>query len=147
MKVILKKRVANLGHEWDIVNVKDGYARNFLLPQKLASMATPKLIAQAAKNAEERVKKMEEMVSDAKEIAKKLEGAALTFKKKARGEKLYGSITEKDIVDAIKKEYKLELDKESVSMKEHLKTLGDHKVKLKFTEGVTVQIAIKIVAE
>jgi len=147
MKVILKTRVPNLGYEWDLVTVKDGYARNFLLPKKLADVATPKLIKVAEKRMEERVKKMDELTANAKETAEKLGKVGLSFKKKARGEKLYGSIAEKDIVEALKKEHKLEVDKEAVKMKENLKEVGDHKVTIHLAEGVEVEIKVKIEAE
>ena len=147
MKVILKKRIANLGQEWDLVTVKDGYARNYLLPQKLAVVATPALIKDAAKRAEQRVKNMEELAANAKESAEKLAEVTLNFKKKARGEKLYGSITEKDIVEALKKEAKIDLDKDIIRMGEHLKTIGEHKVKLHLAEGIEAEISVKIEAE
>ena len=147
MKVILKTRIANLGHEWDLVNVKDGYARNFLLPKKLAEVATPKMIALAEKRMEDRVKKMEELKANAKETAEKLAKIELNFKKKAKGDKLYGSISEKDIQEALKKDHKLEITKETIQMKEHLKDVGEHKVTLHLTEGVEVTIKVNIEAE
>jgi len=147
MKVILKKRIPNLGHEYDVITVKDGYARNYLLPHKLAAVATPALIKNAEKKAEDRVKKMGEIITAAKESAEKLNKISIKFKKKAKGEKLYGSISEKDIIEAIKKEGKMELDKDVVKMNEHLKTVGDHKVKLHLADGVEVEISVKIEAE
>jgi large subunit ribosomal protein L9 len=147
MKVILKTRIPNLGFEWDIVNVKDGYARNYLLPKKLADLATPKLIKLAEKRMEERVKQMEELVLSAKETAEKLGKIELLFTKKARGTKLYGSISEKDIVESLKKEHKLEIDKDSVRLKESLKELGDHKVSIHLAEGVEASIKVTIEAE
>ncbi|MBU0706364.1 50S ribosomal protein L9 [Patescibacteria group bacterium] len=147
MKVILKTRVPNLGHEWDIVTVKDGYARNYLLPKKLADVATPKLIELAQKRMEERVKKMEELVATAKETAEKLAKIELIFKKKARGGKLYGSISEKDIQAALKKEHKLEVDKGAINMKEHIKELGEHKATIHLAEGVDASIKISIEEE
>lgn len=147
MKVILKKRVANLGHEWDIVIVKDGYARNYLLPQKLADIATPKRVEIAEKRMEERVKKMDELVASAKETAEKLAKIELTFKKKARGTKLYGSIAEKDIHEALKKEHKLDVSKDAIRMKEHLKEIGEHKVTIHLAEGVEAKIKVSIEEE
>jgi len=147
MKVILKKKVTNLGHEWDLVSVKDGYARNYLLPQKLAVVATPARIADAAKRAEDRIKQMDEVSASAKESAEKLKGISLNFKKKARGEKLYGSIAEKDIVDALKSDHKIEVDKDVIKIDEPLKTLGEHKITLHLAEGVEVKITIIIEAE
>jgi large subunit ribosomal protein L9 len=147
MKVILKKRVPNLGHEWDVVTVKDGYARNFLLPQQLAVVATPALIKNAEKRAGERMKQMEELVASAKESAEKLADVTLNFRKKAKDGKLYGSIAEKDIVESLKKNHKMDFDKDVVQMSEHLKTIGDHKVKLHLAEGVEVEISVKVEAE
>lgn len=147
MKVILKTRVPNLGYEWDVISVKDGYARNFLLPKKLADIATPKLLKIAEKRMEERVKKMEELVSKAKETAERLAKIELVFKKKVRGKKLYGSINEKDIQDALKKEHKLDIEKEAIHLEDHLKELGSYKVSIHLTEGVKVSIKVCIEAE
>ena len=147
MKVILKTRVPNLGYEWDMVTVKDGYARNFLLPGKLADIATPKLIKVAEKKMEERVRQMKELIANAKETAEKLAKVEISFKKKARGNKLYGSISEKDIAEALKKEHKLEIDKDAIKMKDHLKEVGDHKVTIHLAEGVEVNIKVRIEAE
>ncbi len=147
MKVVLKTRVPNLGYEWDVVTVKDGYARNYLLPQKMADVATPKLIAMAEKRMEERTKRMEELAANAKETAEKLAKVELIFKKKARGSKLYGSVAEKDVAEALAKDHKLEIDKDAVRMNEHLKELGDHKVMIHLTEGVDAEITVKIEEE
>ncbi len=147
MKVILKKRVPNLGHEWDVVTVKKGYARNFLLPQALASIVTPTSLKTAEKQMVERVRKADEVKAKAQEMMKKLAEVSLTFKMKAKGKKLYGSITEKDIAEAILKEAKIEINKEMVHMTEHLKAVGDHKVKIHLAEGVEATVGVKVEAE
>ncbi len=147
MKVILKTRIPNLGYEWDVVTVKDGYARNYLLPEGLASVATPALIKRAEKMAEERIKKMEEIISNAKKTAEKIAKITLSFKKKVKGKKLYGSVSEKDIVEALKKEHKLDLDKDTIQIKEHLKELGKHDVKIHLAEGVDAKVSVEIEAE
>ena len=147
MKVILKKRIPNLGHEWDMVTVKSGYGRNYLLPQNLADLATPALIKKAEMNSKERVQKMEETMANAKQMIEKLSKITLHFKMKAKGKKLYGSVTEKDIVDSLLKDHKIELSKEMIKMKEHLKTLGDHKVKIHLAEGVEATVGVKVEAE
>ena len=147
MKVILKTRVPNLGLECDIITVKDGYARNFLLPKKLADKATPALIKKAEKVIEERTKKLEEVIKNAKEIAEKLSNVGLIFKTKAKEDKLYGSISEKDIADEITKQEKIEVTKEMVNLKAPIKKVGEYKVKLTLTEGVTTEIGVKVEAE
>jgi large subunit ribosomal protein L9 len=144
MKVILKKRIPKLGEEWDVITVKAGYAQNFLLPQKLADPATPDLIKKAEKVQANRIKKVEEIVKDAKEIAKKLKNVELSFKKKAKNEKLYGSISEKDIIETLKKEKKVEIEKDMIKIKEPIKTIGEHKVSLVLAEGVEVKIKINV---
>ncbi|MBU0727800.1 50S ribosomal protein L9, partial [Patescibacteria group bacterium] len=83
----------------------------------------------------------------AKEMAEKLSNVGLVFKKKAKEGKLYGSITEKDIVDSLKKDEKVEISKDMVKIKSPIKTIGEHKVKLELTEGVTVTIGVKVEAE
>jgi len=147
MKVILKKRIPKLGEEWDVITVKAGYAQNFLLPQKLADPATPDLIKKAEKVQANRIKKVEEIVKDAKEIAKKLKNVELSFKKKAKNEKLYGSISEKDIIETLKKEKKVEIEKDMIKIKEPIKTIGEHKVSLVLAEGVEVKIKINVEEE
>lgn len=111
MQLILTKNVPKLGHEYDIINVKAGFARNFLLPQRKAIIATPGEIARTEQMRADRLKKLEEVLANAKELADKLKKVTLTFKKKVRGEKLYGSIGPKDIVDALAESEKVEVKK------------------------------------
>ena len=147
MQVVLVKRVPKLGNEYDVVNVKPGYARNFLFPRKLAVPAAEHELKRAEAMKAKVVQKIEAMVENAKEISEKIKDAVLTFKKKARGEKLYGSIKEKDIADALKKQEKVEVKKEMVKIDEPLKTLGEHKVKLQLTEDIEMKIKVVIEAE
>jgi len=147
MKVILIKKVPKLGDEWDVVTVKDGYARNYLLPKRFADPATPALVKKAEKIQAERVKRLEEIIKNAKETAEKLKDVEISFRKKARGEKLYGSITEKDIIEALEKEAKVEISKDMIKSKESIKTLGEHKVPLVLAEGVEVKIKVKVEKE
>lgn len=147
MKVILKTRVPNLGLEWDVVSVKDGYARNFLLPRRLADIATPALIEASQKKVAERMKKMEELVAHAKETAQKITKLQLKFVMKTKGKKLYGSITEKDIQEMLASEHKLEISKDAIHMKGHLKELGEHKVTIHLTEGVEATLKVLVEEE
>lgn len=147
MKVILNERVAHLGYQWDIAEVKPGYARNYLFPKGLASLATPALMKKAEVFIQDRVKKLEEAKANAKETVQKLAEITLVFKRKAKGKKLFGSVTEKDIVDVLLKDHKLELTKDMVKMDEHLKAVGDHKVKIHLVEGVDATVNVKVEAE
>ena len=147
MKVVLTTRVANLGHPWDVKEVKKGYAMNFLFPRQLAVPASPQMLKRAEKLQADRVKKMEEMKENAAEMAKKMKGLTLNFKQKAQGDKLYGSIAEKDIVEAMLTQHKMELDKAMVKMSEHIKTVGEHSVKLHLAEGTDVEVKVVVEAE
>jgi len=147
MQVVLTKRVSKLGNEYDVVNVKPGYARNFLFPQKLAIPASVHEIRRAETLKAKIVEKVETFLENAKEIAEKLKNVTLAFKKKARAEKLYGSIKDKDIVDALKEQAKVEIKKEMVTLDEPLKALGEHTVKLQLAEDVKTEVKVTIEAE
>lgn len=147
MQVVLKKRVPKLGNENDVVNVKIGYARNFLFPQALAIPATKQALVDTKTLKAKMVQKMEAMLENAKEIADKIKELTITFKEKARDEKLYGSIKEADIVNALTDQHKIELKKEMVKMSEHLKTLGEHKVKIELTDQISTTLKVVIEAE
>lgn len=147
MQVVLKKRVPKLGNEHDVVNVKPGFARNFLFTHKLAVPASDHEIKSAEILKAKMVAKLEAMLENAKEIAEKLKNVVLTFKKKSRGEKLYGSIKEKDVADAVLEQAKVEIKKEMVKFKDQIKTLGEHKVNLQLTEDVGVTIKVVVEAE
>ncbi len=147
MQVVLKKRIPKLGEEYDVVKVKPGYARNFLFPQKIALPATDAEIRRAEALKAQRVEKLESLLENAKEIAEKLKKVTLMFKKKARGDKLYGSIKEKDIVDALREQAKVELKKEMVKMDDHLKAIGEHTVTLQLAEDMEAKVKVMIEAE
>ena len=147
MQVVLTDRVPKLGNKYDVVNVKSGYARNFLFPKSLAIPASSHEMKLAEDMKSKMVQKVEAMFENAKEIAEKLKGKVLTFKRKARGEKLYGSLKEKDVADALAEQEKVEIKKEMVEIKEPIKTLGEHSVKLKLTEDVAVDIKVSIEEE
>ncbi len=146
MKVILTTRVQHLGQPWELKEVKNGYARNFLFPRSLAIPATKQSIERAKKLQEQRVKHVEEMKANAAEMSKKLSEVKLSFKRKARGSKLYGSIAEKDICDALAQGHKMEIGKEMVRM-EHIKTMGSHSVVIHLAEGVEVKLPVTVEAE
>ena len=147
MQVVLIKRVPKLGSEHEVVEVKPGYAQNFLFPQKMAVPATKAELRRAQILNAKRLKKLEEVIAHAKEVAEKLRDLNIVFKKKVRGDKLYGSISEKDIVAAIEEQAKVELKKDMVVMKEHLKSLGTFKVNVVLAEGVEVPVKVMIEKE
>ena len=149
MKVVLLDNVKKIGMKGDVANVADGFALNFLFPQKLAEKAT----GQATKRAEavraERIAHKKEIMEDAKKYAEKVAKTTLLFKRKVAedGEKLFGGVSEKDIVEALEKEAKISIDKKQVKLAHHLKILGGHEVDIHLAEDMNVKISVQIEAE
>jgi large subunit ribosomal protein L9 len=147
MKVLLIKDVYKLGRAGDIKKVADGYGRNFLLPQKMAVLATPGAVKTADrirhKAAEKRIILNDEMGV----IAKALENVELTFGARA-GEtgKLYGSITSQDVVDAIQKKTGYGLKRQQLDM-QPLRILGDHTVRVRLTMDMIPEIKVTVFRE
>jgi large subunit ribosomal protein L9 len=147
MKVLLIKDVYKLGRAGDVKKVADGYGRNFLLPQKMAVLATPGSIKTAerirSKAAEKRVILNEEMSL----VAKALEQVQLTFDARA-GEtgKLYGSITSQEVVDALQKKTGYGLKRQQLDM-QPLRTLGDHTVRIRLTMDLIPEIKVTVYRE
>lgn len=148
MKVVLLQDVKDLGKKGDLVNASDGYARNFLIPRKLAVEATAgKLKEIEEKKASEKVRKEKELKA-AKELADKLSKIEIIFRTKA-GEngKLFGSITSKDVAEAIKAQHNLELDKKKIVLHDAIKSLGTYQVEIKVYPEVSAKVNIKVVEE
>ena len=148
MKVILLQDIKNVGKKEQIIEANDGYARNYLLPKKLAIEATKDNLAklQAKKTSEANKKKAE--IEANKEIAKKLEKIELTIKAKVgENNKIFGGITSKEISETLKKEYEIEIDKKKITIKETIKNLGRYTADIKFGDGVNAELAINITAE
>jgi len=145
MKIILLKDIKNVGKKDEIKIVANGYARNFLVPQNLAKMATGR---EVQKLETERVKSEAEkkkLVATLEEKAKQLKGKTITLSVKT-GEKgeVFGSVTGKDIQEALVKEG---FTLGTPVLEKHLKTMGSHKVTVDFGEGVKANITIEIVSE
>lgn len=147
MHVVLLQNVPKLGQKDDVVKVKEGYGMNFLVLQKKAIVATPNVLKEAEKRRAKRVVKAEEMLKNVQDIVAKLKGATLNFKRKAEGDKLFGSVSEKDILESIKADLKLELSKDMIELKDHLKTVGTHKVTIRLNPSVSTSIAVVVEAE
>lgn len=146
MQVILTQNVPKLGQAYDVVTVKTGYARNFLFPQNLAAIATPTLRKKAEKVKEERVQKLEETKAKASEMVKKLKDVVLTVAMKAKDGKLYAGVHEKDVVEALTKQEKIEVSKDMVKIKDSIKEVGEHVVTLHLAEDTDVKIKINVEA-
>lgn len=145
MKVILLENVTGTGRKYDILNVASGFALNFLFPQKLAERATTAKITQMQKMIEELTIRKEEIIANAVSVAAKLEGKVFTTSGKASDKgHLYGSISASDIVDLIKKQAKVELDKEYIMLEKAIKEVGDHKVMIELTEKAKAEVIVKV---
>lgn len=148
MKVILLQDIKNVGKKEQIIEANDGYARNYLLPKKIAIEATKDNLAklQAKKTSEENKKKAE--IEANKKIAKRLEKIELTIKAKVgENNKIFGGITSKEISEILKKEYEIEIDKKKIIIKETIKNLGRYTADIKFGDGVNAELTINITAE
>lgn len=148
MKVILKEDVKSLGKKEELVDVNDGYARNFLIPKGLAveASSTNLNIMKTKKDAEKSKKDRE--LAQAKELAEKLDKTTVVLKAKAGDNgKLFGSITNKDVSDALKKDHKLDIDKKKISMADSMKSLRSYSVEVKLYPGVSAKLTVKIEQE
>lgn len=148
MKVILKQDVKTLGKKDQVVEVSAGYARNYLIPKGLAAEATAASLNEArAKNAAEQYRKDNELAL-AQKMAKKISGLTVVVKSKAGAKgKLFGSITSMDIVDQLKKQHKISIDKKMLNLPEAIKALGESNVEIRLHAGVSTKVNVKVEEE
>ena len=148
MQVILQADVKGQGKKGQVVNVSDGYARNFLFPKGLAIEATKSNINVLQGQKDAQAFKKQKEFEEAKELAKKLSETTVTIKAKA-GEhgKLFGSITSKDIAEKLKVQHKIELDKRKINMPDAIKVLGTMEVEVKVYPEVTAKMKVSVVEE
>lgn len=147
MKVILKRDVKGLGHAGDMKEVKDGYARNFLLPTGGAVLADRGAVANWERHRDQREERDRTLRSDAESAAERLNSLRLEIPVKAgeRG-RLFGAVTGHQIADAIHRQG-IELDKHALHLREPIKTLGEHRVEVRLMAGVEATVTIEVVAE
>ena len=133
MKVILQQDVKGQGKKGEAVEVSDGYARNFLLPRKLAVLATPENLVVMKQQEKARQKKLEDEKAAALEIASKLEGVQVKITARAGGAggKLFGSVTTKEISEALLEQHGIEIEKNRIVQEEHIKSYGPYEIKCK----------------
>lgn len=145
MKVVLLQDVKNLGKKEQLVNVSDGYARNYLFPRKLALEATSGKLKELEEKKNSEVKKKDKEKQEAKELAAKIGKLVVNFNVKA-GEngKLFGSITSKDVADAVKSQHKIEIDKKKVVLHDAIKALGTYQVEIKVYPEISAVINVKV---
>lgn len=147
MKVILREDVKNLGHMGEVVNVSDGYARNFLLPKKLAADATTKNLKEFEHNKKVILEKAARLKESVKSIADKLSSLSLTIKAKTgEDDKLFGSVTNMNIAEALAAQG-YDIDKKKIIMDEPIKRLGEYSVTIKLHPEFSTAVKVQVVQE
>lgn len=148
MKVILLEDVKALGKKGEIVNVNDGYARNFILPKKLGLEATGKNLNDLKLQKANEEKVAQQLLDDAKELAKKLEASEVKLAIKiGEGGRAFGSVSSKEIGIAVKEQLNYEIDKKKIQLKDAIKTLGTHEVPVKLHPKVTAKLKVIVTEE
>lgn len=148
MKVILLKDIKGTGKKGEIIEASDGHARNYLIPRGLAKEATQGRVKELEHQNESKKKKEAEALAAAKELAKELDEIVVKFKAKAgEGGRLFGSITNKDVADALKKDFGHNIDKKKMSLDQPIRTLGTTKVTIKVYPKVTATIKVEVTEE
>jgi large subunit ribosomal protein L9 len=147
MKVILLSDVKALGKKGDVVEVAEGYGRNFLLPRNLASEANKGALAAHADQKRALEKREAQTLSEAKELATKLEATPLSVKVKAGGNgKLFGAVTNADVALAINHALSVDVDKHKIEIKSKISALGSYPVEIKLHRNVVANATISVVA-
>lgn len=148
MKVILLDNIKGVGKKDEVINASDGYARNFLFPKKLALEANAENMSKlnAKKNSQQFKKNVEKEMAE--KIKKQMSEIVLTVKVKAGDNgKIFGGVTSKEISENLKNQYKIEVDKKKIELKETIKTLGTVNINVKLFEGVVANLKVSVVSE
>ena len=147
MEIILKEDVTNLGYKGDIVKVKDGYGRNFLIPTKKAILATVSAKKMLAEDLKQRAHKIERLKNEAADLAEKVKDITLTVgAKTSTTGKIFGAVGPIQLADAFEKAG-FAVDRKVIVLKEPVKEVGSYKATLKLHKEVTVEVAFEVVAE
>jgi large subunit ribosomal protein L9 len=147
MEVILIQDVKALGKKGDIVKVSDGYARNYILPKKLGLEATKQNLNELRLQKAAEAKKQQEILEEAQELAKKLNDITVRVTIKAgEGGKTFGSVSTKEISNAVKEQYGYDFDKKKLQLSEPIKNAGSYTVPVKLHPKVTAQMKVKVEA-
>lgn len=147
MKVILTQDIKGVGRKNEVINASEGYARNFLFPRKLAVEANNENMSKLNSQNEAKQYRKDVEKENAKQIAEKLKKIEVRIQVQA-GEngKIFGSVSAKEIADALEKQHKIEIDKKKIDLKETIKTLGQQTVDVKLFEGVVGKIRLNIIS-
>lgn len=148
MKVILMQDIKGVGKKDEVINASDGYARNFLFPKKMAVEANTENMAKLKGRNDSKQHKKDVQKQEALDISKKLENITLTLKVKA-GEngKIFGGVSAREIADLLKENYKIEVDKKKIDLKDTIKTLGLRTINIKLYEGVVGELKVDVISK
>lgn len=147
MKIILKEDIANLGYKDDVVEVKSGYGRNYLIPQGKAVIATPSALKVLAENQRQQAHKLAKIKADAEEAAKALEGVTLTIGAKTSSTgTIFGSVNSIQIAEALEK-LGHNVERKLISIKQPIKEVGKYTATIRFHKDVAVDVPFEVVAE
>lgn len=147
MKLILTQDVRSLGHKDDVVSVRPGYGRNYLIPQGMAKMATESALKMLAEDVKQRAFKQDKIKKDAEAMAVRLEGVTVTIKAKTgTSGKIFGAVTALQVANTLK-EQGIEVDRRKIVLSEDPKVLGSYTATINLHKEVSKEIAIEVVAE
>ncbi len=148
MKVILKANIKGVGKKDQVINASDGYVRNFLFPKNLAVEANNENMSKLKAQENSKAYKKGQEKEEAKKIAEKLAGIQLKVLVKA-GEngKIFGGVSAKEIADLLKENYKIEVDKKKIELKDTIKTLGLRTINIKLYEGVVGELKVDVISK
>lgn len=147
MKIILKEDITNLGYKDDVVEVKNGYGRNYLIPQGKAVIATPSALKVLAENQRQRAHKLAKIKADAEALAASLEGVTFTIATKVSATgTIFGSVNTIQVAEALEK-LGHNIDRKVISLNESIKEVGNYTAVLKLHKEVSVEIPFEVVAE
>ena len=145
MKVLLKADVKGQGKKGEIINVSDGYARNFLLPRSLAVIADAKAVNEVKTKKEAELHRIVEEKQKAKDLGEKLSQITLKITSTSTPDgKLYGSVTSSNIAEELKKQANSDIDKRKINLEEHIKSFGTYTVEIKVSPAVTANITVVV---
>lgn len=148
MKVILLDNIKGVGKKDEVINASDGYARNFLFPKKLAVEANNENMSKLNNKKESANFKKDLEKQKAEELAKKLKGIMLKIRvKSGENGKIFGGVTAKEISENLKEQYKFEIDKKKIDLKETIKTLGEFNVSIRLFEGVVANLKVEVISK
>jgi large subunit ribosomal protein L9 len=147
MDVILREDIDKLGARGQVVNVAAGYARNFLLPKRLAVAATESNKKIVEQERQSHLRKEAKLQNEAEDLGKMLTGVSVTISQKAgENDQLFGSVTAKDVAEALEKS-NFTIDRRKIQLDEPIKTLGEHKLPVRLHRNVTVEVTVNVVRD